>query len=502
MCGVLLLGTDKTDNTLNLTHMSLVQPLTKLGAEHIKKIDEIVNDVEKLAYEKKYDFGNYSLAEAFWLASKIFSDQTVAINKSIVLFTNDDEPVQNQNDRNRVITSATDMSHNHIILDLIHLGETFDVKKFYKEIVQLARNDFNYNIPNPAVSIQDMINRVNKTNYRHVIMAKIPFFVSDDFVCGVAMRQVTRKVSVPYKVKLSKSTSETVVTKLQLFESETGEVVDDEHLIKSQTVGLKDIAFRKKELEEMAELGERGLRLMGFKPADSINLEHYVKSYSFIYPDEGQYKGSTVFFTALLKRCLAKQKVAICTYYPRTTSSVRFVALIAQDEILNPDNTQKTPPGFLVYSLPFAEEVRETDEKCSGKKRAAPEQVDIARKLIKKLKFRYSPECFPNPKLRHHWAAVEALALDLPEPENVPDLTIPDYERISTRTHDIAERFKEECYPEGYEPRDDVKPSYKKTKPDNLDLGNVEKTVRDGNVSMNLRLCFLAIINKMIFAGE
>ena len=112
---------------------------------------------------------------------------------------------------------------------------------------------------------------------------------------------------------------------------------------------------------------------MGFKDASVINYEHFVKPYSFIYPDESQYKGqcvkyfkkpdviifsfvlgSSVFFTALLKRCLAKQKVAICTYYPRTTSSVRFVALVAQDEVLAPDNTQKTPPGFLVFSLPFA----------------------------------------------------------------------------------------------------------------------------------------------------
>lgn len=133
--------------------------------------------------------------------------------------------------------------------------------------------------------------------------------------------------------------------------------------------------------------------------------------------------GSTSFFAALLNRCLAKEKVAICTYYPRSTSSVRFVALIPQKEVLANDNTQISPPGFLVLSLPFAEEVRDTEEKVTGRKRAAPEQVDIARKLTKKLKFSYKPECFSHPKLRAHWAAIEAVALDLNEREEVLDST-------------------------------------------------------------------------------
>lgn len=42
MCGILLLGTDKTDNGLNLQHISVLVPLSKLGADHVKEIDEII----------------------------------------------------------------------------------------------------------------------------------------------------------------------------------------------------------------------------------------------------------------------------------------------------------------------------------------------------------------------------------------------------------------------------------------------------------------------------
>lgn len=90
-----------------------------------------------------------------------------------------------------------------------------------------------------------MVKRANKIDYRHVVMTKVPFYISDDFVCGVSVGQVTRKLKVPLKVKLSAATNEKVVSKMQLFESATGEVVDDDRLIKSQRVGQENVEFKK-----------------------------------------------------------------------------------------------------------------------------------------------------------------------------------------------------------------------------------------------------------------
>lgn len=73
--------------------------------------------------------------------------------------------------------------------------------------------------------------------------------------------------------------------------------------------------------------------------------------------------------------------------------------------------------GFII----FVEEIRSFED--NKVKRADSEQVNIAKKLIKKLKFKYKVDQFQNPKLQNHWAAIEALALDLEEPESVNDNT-------------------------------------------------------------------------------
>lgn len=55
------------------------------------------------------------------------------LNKSLLLFTNDDNPVSDEkNDKNRAMASAQDMYKNFIIYDHIHLGEDYDANKFYK----------------------------------------------------------------------------------------------------------------------------------------------------------------------------------------------------------------------------------------------------------------------------------------------------------------------------------------------------------------------------------
>lgn len=75
----------------------------------------------------------------------------------------------------------------------------------------------------------------------------------------------------------------------------------------------------------------------------------------------------------------------------------------------------------IFYGNFFAEEIRSFDDVPS--KRADEDQVIIAEKFMKKLRFNYKVESFQNPRIRTHWAAIEALALDLSEAEEVGDST-------------------------------------------------------------------------------
>ena len=54
---------------------------------------------------------------------------------------------------------------------------------------------------------------------------------------------------------------------------------------------------------------------------------------------------------------------------------------------------------------------------------ANAEQIDKAKDIIKKLQFNFGVEDFDNPMLQHHYAAVEAMALDRDEQEKIQDYT-------------------------------------------------------------------------------
>ena len=54
---------------------------------------------------------------------------------------------------------------------------------------------------------------------------------------------------------------------------------------------------------------------------------------------------------------------------------------------------------------------------------AGTEQVEKAKEMIKKMKFPFNSENFENPSLQKYWRNIEALALELDEPEEVEDFT-------------------------------------------------------------------------------
>ncbi|KAK6628870.1 hypothetical protein RUM43_002687 [Polyplax serrata] len=478
-CGIILLGTHKKNNGLHLNNITVLQQLQLLGANHILTVDQIINDIESSKYQKSYGFSNFSLGDALWLSMYTFSERSQALNKRIILFTNDDSAITHEkNDYNRAMSSAHDMSKNFIAFDVIQIGRYFDTNKFYKKLLEVSHSEENYTIPGPVTNIKEMEKNVMSKIYSHTQITKIPFKIGDDFEISVSVHFLVRKTKTPFKVKLSKSSNERLNTKVQMFETETGSFVDEDNIIKSQVVGQKAINFNMSELKGISQCGRAELSLLGFKPSSVVRLENFVKPCAFIYPDEYYCKGSSVFFIALLKRCIAKQVVPICTLCLRTSSASRFVALMAQNETSNANGID-LPPGFIVFFLPFTEELRTFDDKPTNK--ASEEQVNLACQIIKKMKFKYKPELFPNPKLKAHWAGVEALALDLEEVEDVNDSTYPNYDLISSRLGGLGDDFMKAVYSEGYTPEETT---YRRKYPNNskpsISTANVEELIRAG----------------------
>uniref|UniRef100_A0A2K5RBD1 X-ray repair cross-complementing protein 6 n=1 Tax=Cebus imitator TaxID=2715852 RepID=A0A2K5RBD1_CEBIM len=149
-----------------------------------------------------------------------------------------------------------------------------------------------------------------------------------------------------------------------------------------------------------------------------------------------------------------KRSQALCRYTPRRNIPPYFVALVPQDEELDDQKIQVTPPGFQLVFLPFADDKRKMP--FTEKIMATPEQVDKMKAIVEKLRFTYRSDSFENPVLQQHFRNLEALALDLMEPEQAVDLTLPKVEAMNKRLGSLVDEFKELVYPPDYNPEGKV----------------------------------------------
>lgn len=233
--------------------------------------------------------------------------------------------------------------------------------------------------------------------------------------------------------------------------ADTGSLLLASQIKLAYTYGGHRVFFEKQELNEIKVLDQSCIRLMGFKPREYLKPHHNIKHSSFIYPDEQAIKGSTLIFTALWDRMINMNKIAICKMTARASTPSRFVALLAQPEVRDKSQEQKSPPGIHVVWLPFVDDIRSLQ--LDPMKMASPDQVQAAHRLVKSLRIRFDSENFPNPVLQKHYKHLQALALHreadaVEEPE---DLIVPDFEGMDTRL-DSIKPFAQFTNPPHYHP--------------------------------------------------
>jgi len=78
---------------------------------------------------------------------------------------------------------------------------------------------------------------------------------------------------------------------------------------------------------------------------------------------------------ALIKSLSKKDKIAIARLVAREGGAVRMVALLPQEEMVDPDDGQITPPGFHIIFLPFAEDLWDVEEDKNAALALKPKQV-------------------------------------------------------------------------------------------------------------------------------
>lgn len=68
-----------------------------------------------------------------------------------------------------------------------------------------------------------------------------------------------------------------------------------------QTYGGKQIVMEEDEVNFIKKFEDPGLFLIGFKPMEKLKIHHHVRQSCFLYPEEGEVKGTSVGLVAVIQ---------------------------------------------------------------------------------------------------------------------------------------------------------------------------------------------------------
>lgn len=456
LIGTVFYATVEKENTNNFNNVYVYQTLEQPGAQRILDLEDLERDCSK-TFSKKYGHSStYSLGQALWTCSEMFSkaDSTRTMgSKRILLFTNNDDPHRdNTNLKTFAETKALDLDNNGIDLELMHLqlpGQTFDINKFYKKLLY-SDDDEITELPDASERMEELLQRVRAKDHKKRTLRRIHFNLGEGLNLSVGVYNLVRSCPKPTPIKLTKRDNAELKSHTKSYLPDTGEILMPQDLKKAQTFCGRKICFENDEVTEMKKIEEPGIYLMGFKPRASLKKYFHVKPAQFIYPDEKKIAGSTTLFTALLRKCLDSDVTPVCKYIPSRNLPPRFVTLLPQDEEVDEHKIQITPPGFHVIFLPLADDFRKLNYEETP--RATKDQIAKAKEVIKKMTFKFNSENFENPVLQNHWINIEALALQRDEADELVDLTIPPTEELIKKAGKVLNDFKDMVFPADYTP--------------------------------------------------
>uniref|UniRef100_A0A8D2DPW6 X-ray repair cross-complementing protein 6 n=1 Tax=Sciurus vulgaris TaxID=55149 RepID=A0A8D2DPW6_SCIVU len=455
LLAVVFYGTKKDKSSVNFKNIYVLQELDNPGAKRMLELDQFKGQQGKKHFQDLIGHGSdYSLSEVLWVCANLFSNvQFKMSHKRIMLFTNEDDPHGNDSSKaSRARTKASDLRDTGIFLDLMHLKKCggFDISLFYRDIISIAEDeDLGVHFEESS-KLEDLLRKVRAKETRKRVLSRLKFKLNKDIAFTVGIYNLVQKAHKPFPMRLYRETNEPVKTKTRTFNVNTGSLLLPSDTKRSQTYGSRQIVLEKEETEELKRFDEPGLILLGFKPLLMLKKHHYLRPSLFVYPEESLVNGSSTLFSALLEKCLEKAVIAVCRYTPRKNIPPYFVALVPQEEELDDQKIQVTPPGFQLVFLPYADDKRKVP--FTEKVMANPEQIDKMKAIVQKLRFKYRSDSFENPVLQQHFRNLEALALDLMEPEQAVDLTLPKVEAMNKRLGSLVDEFKELVYPPDYNP--------------------------------------------------
>ncbi|XP_007559986.1 X-ray repair cross-complementing protein 6 isoform X1 [Poecilia formosa] len=457
-------GTEQSKNQRNsFKHVYVYHDLDEPGAKRVQDVDALRGEKGAQLAAQTLGSGETSLGDALWCCANLYSDIKLRLShKRLMIFTCRDDPHGGDSTRDRQArTKASDLKETGVLIDLMHLIKPggFDVSLFFRDIVSPPEDDSELGLQlEPCDKLEDLQKRVRARETKKRALARLSLTLGEGLNVAVGVYATAVSARKPASVRLYRETNEPVRSKTRTFHTQTGSLLLPSEIKKAQVYGRKQIVMEKDEVDAIKKFHDPGLFLIGFKPMEKLKLHHHIRPSVFIYPEEGEVKGSACLFSALLKKCIERNVFALCRSVFRRNYPPRFVALVPQTEEVDEGKVQITPPGFNVIYLPYADDLRTLDPpRCPP---ASQTQVNKMKEIIQKLRFKYRSDAFENPVLQQHFRNLEALALDMLAPEDIEDLIMPKVDQIDQRLGPLVDEFKDLVYPAGYNP--ETKPAPKR----------------------------------------
>jgi ATP-dependent DNA helicase 2 subunit 1 len=395
-----------------------------------------------------------------WICQHLFTHVPKSVGyKRIFLLTNDENPCKEQSLK-KTVERSKELLEDDITIELFALknkNKSFDSSLFWEKIIAKDEDDYTGRITFDYCEKFDQLKeKIRRKEFKKRVLNSIELKIGNDISIAIGLYNMVNQTTKQSAVWLQNENNNPIQTETKYICQDTGSELMKNDIKLFFTYGASRGIFDKEEIQRLSNISEQGLRVLGFKPKSRLKIYQNFRSSLFAYPNDKLISGSSSAFSALLKKMIEMEKIAICTLTQRKASAPVYVALVPQQEVLDENQNQIEPPGFHIIYLPYADGIRKLLS-FERKQYATEKQVLKAKKLVSKLYIDFSSYNFENPSLQQHYASLQALALDHKEVDPITDYIQPDLEGMS-KYDNVIEDFKDSVYPVDYVFDEEVKP--------------------------------------------
>ena len=472
--GIILFNTDKINNEMNFEGVNILFKIEAPNAFNIKKIKMMAQDCDPEVNKDKYKSelneifkpieNNPNkicfLNNAMWIVQSLLKNyDKKSYKRRIFLFTDNDDPIPDPQEKNVCLQRAKDMSDSDITIELFPMNfdnKRFNLNNFYSQIIPAnsdddldGGNDNILSIEQCTDRLRELTKRIRQKEIKKRTLGKCPFYLTNNTKIYMNVYSCIKKSNKGRIFNVDAKTNKLLKIANSIICKDTGSELYPEQVGTYQLYGNKKIPFTKEEMSKIKFLEEPGMKLMGFKSIESIKPYYNLRESYFIYPNELYFNGSSKLIDALIKQMLNKNKCAIVKFVAREGSVIKLCALMPQAEKYDEDYFQ-TPPGFNMIVLPWADDIRSNSViKAKFPKdlpQVSDEEFELAKKLIKKMNISFDCRAFENYELQKFYATLQALALEEQSEEPVEDTLQPNEEGLEKVLNGLDEEFRKAIF--------------------------------------------------------